>query len=298
MFTTTGSKDPPFRIYAVRGAFRHVATRRAVVGSLLGSDAIRHAQESLDRLRGLWQAVLYRLRDVRWEALGDDGRHLKFMANCPPFGVKTDTSTRPCKRVLVCPFCYGREMVLKPFFRMENILYGRGDSAYLGPNGKLLPLARPDLKIVAFRTVTRGTKFVPDDLCNFLPVHCEKAKAVMEATKRVEVDGFDAEYGCVQFRVYPLEKSGRLAIVRTGVLLVPGGVSEEALGMYRSAGRKSTVAQYPPSKQNLCSAFAAAFRYPAQMTKEDPWLVARMLEQFRRTRTYRWYGPRESKSHN
>jgi len=266
----------------------------AVMKSLVHKDLLPHAQASLDRLRELWHGRLYALRAANWAPISDDAVSLTYFRNCPPFGVKTDTTSKPCKRHLICPFCYGRMHVLRPFCKFEKVLYG-SDTHYLGKDGHLLPVLRPDLKIVSFRCPTSGTNRVRRELTDTgLWDHWQVAKEFVRANRKIEVNGFGAEYASILFSVYPVQQSSRLGIVRSGVLLVPGGLPKSEVIAYRMGG--GIVKQFEPSKEGLYRAHVHAFKYPNRMMTESPYLTARLLEHMHYARVATWYGPRGSKT--
>lgn len=284
-------------ILAVRGAYRHRACRRAVLGSLLEPFLTKrkNLQAAFDGLREQWYARLFGLRDAGWHPLRDDPVNMVYQRNCPPFSVITSTTSATCRRPLVCPFCYARMHVLRPFCKLEKILYG-SDSHYLGEDGKLLPVLRPDLKIVAFRCRTAGTRRlqVPLVTADEVAAHWGVTAAFISRSRKVEVTGFGAEYASVKFSVFPAKGERHLEVVRTGVALVPGGLPPCELKAYADGGGK--VRQYEPLKRNLATACAYAFRYPRRMMTSSPLVAARLMEAMRQSRVSTWYGPRESKT--
>ena len=289
--------ERPFRIVAVRGAYRHLACRRAVLHPLvkLGDAQTKQwLQRAFDALRTMWKARLYRLWEANWDAFNRDKVNLSYMQNCPPFSVKTGTTARRCKRPLVCPFCYARQRVLEPYRKLEKVLYG-DTTAYTGEDGHLLPLVRPDLKIVSFRLVTNGTHKVhlPLTTAEGMKTHVQRAQLIVNHGKRNEKDGFGAEYGAILHKVYPVPKETRLSVVRCGVLLVPH-VPHERIEEYRANG--GTVHVYEPSKKNLAEAVGRAFYFPKKMFWSDAHLYARMVEQMAGFHLSTWYGPHAPKT--
>jgi len=292
----------PFRVTTVMQAHRHRAARRCVMVPWFGPAAkplLRDVPAGLARLRAAWVARLLALRDAGWKALKARGA-VGYMANCPPTGVRTDTTARRCGRASVCPFCFARRRVLHPFRLLETVLYGASGPYLAGQRlweaarglpvtagGTLLPLKRPDLQIVWFRSRSvrppRGTD--PYGLAT-AGDYLRKIRAGLTHRRRtVEVAWFKAEYAEVQFDLFPNRRAGGTTVVRSGVLLVPGPVAPDALAAYgamEAGAAKCGV--LPPSKENLAAAFYRAVRYPRQLLRADPaWAVAALhaLDRFR-----------------
>lgn len=289
--------NKPFRIVSVRGAYRHLACRRAVLHVLTRfghENTLPRLQRAFDSLRTIWHARLGSLMAANWDAIGRDKLKLTYMRNCPPFGVKTGTEARRCKRPLVCPFCYARQRVLEPFMKLERVLYGDG-AAHATPGPGPTPLVRPDLKILAFRVVTKGTHKVqmPLNTPEGMREHVRRAQLIMAYGKRNEKDGFGAEYGAILHKVYPVPKQSRLSVVRCGVLLV-SDVSPELIEEYRANG--GTVHVFEPSKKNLSEAVGRAFYFPKTMMHGNAVLYARMVEQMAGAHVSTWYGPHAPKT--
>lgn len=282
-----------FTVTRVRGAYRHVAARRAVLAPLVryseGQAAV--VQRQLDGVRRVWAAALVALHKAGWGPVAAE-RDLVFALNCPPFGVATADSARSCRRAHVCPFCYARERVTPVFGRFEEVLYGPlgAASAYrvAGPGSPALPVVRPDLAVVAFRMRMRGAvgRLEP----RTVPRHWEAARAAVARTRRAEVSGFGAEFGSVLFQVYP--SRGGLGVVRAGVLLAPAASAAAEAAAYAAAGGRARV--LPANKKGLCAAFGWAYAYPKQLV--DPRraaLTAALLTAVGRARLQTWYGPHD-----
>lgn len=280
---------PLFRVTHVREAYRHRAARQAVITPLLGPDLLEHDRtaEALDKLRERWHARLHALHAAKWTSIPDQ-ISLAYFRNCPPFGVATDTTSHPCNRAVICPFCFARERVTRPFCKLEAVLYG--------PSGKgTMPLLRPDLTIVSFWCQMLGTRdrFKSGDAS--MVDHWSVIRRQIDAYRRDEVAMFQAKYASVLFKPYPMKE--HLGLVRSGVLLVAGVPKADVIAQYNAfPGRDLRV--YETNRKSLMEAVTHAFSYPKRlMDATDVARTARFLEVTIGTRLSTWYGARVSKDH-
>jgi hypothetical protein len=73
------------------------------------------------KLRRLWHRVVNELKEAGWAAL-DGERARQYMRNCPPFGVTTRSTTMPCQRRLICPFCWARYYTASVYWKLVDAL--------------------------------------------------------------------------------------------------------------------------------------------------------------------------------
>lgn len=98
------------------------AARRAVLTPYDGTLARvgrSHVPTVMYRMWEEWCQVLARLGEAGWDGLqkAEPG----FLANCPYFGVKGH-GWAPCNHALICPFCWGRCRVVRPYCRIADRL--------------------------------------------------------------------------------------------------------------------------------------------------------------------------------
>lgn len=282
---------PSFLVQRVRGAYRHVAMRRAVLYKILNARLPEvnddKVAKKLNTLRVLWAKRIKELGKAGWSA-ANVYKKRAYMSNCPPFGVVTGDRARCCDRSIICPFCYARGRVLIPFVRMETVLYGiSGPFRVGGPGSKALPVIRPDLKIVAFRFRPKPNPYLPPLCVKNFDHHWLNFLKFKRNNSSYEFNTTGAECGTVQHQVYPVQ--GRLSALRSGVLLVKDGVPLRQRQHMESGGIKLKVLS--ATKGHLCEAFAWAYSYPRPMLyNSSPELLAFMLDNINKARMLLWFG--------
>lgn len=270
-------------------AYRYVATRTAVLRNFFPwkyqkTDPV----SSMAKVRVNWKRQLTRLKSAGWLVLGKKGQRNQ-LARCTPPGFTVDEPHLFCNKAHICPFCWARQHVLNPFRKFEDILYG-ASGPYKGPDNKLLPVIRPDLRIVRFMMVTNGSLKLNKPLVRSTMIdHWNYLQPFIKDRRRMEVTAFGAEYASVMHKVYPIPGKNMLRLTRCGIMLVPGGVSSELLSQYRAKG--GIVDVYDPSKKNLSRAMYRTFSYPSSLLFENGVdLCAAMLNVMRYSRLATWYG--------
>jgi len=289
-------EQPQFKIIRIRGDYRHRATRSAVLGTILQRKLlIDDMQRNFDYLRKRWHAVLQSLAESNWKPLLDaegdlSTLNLQYMRNCPPFSVVTADKNRTCNRDRICPFCYARRNVMRPFVRMERVLYGPNSNSFrvAGPGSKALPVLRPDLTLIAFRlTLKNGTAWLKTKLTpKTLPDHWEAAKDYIHHNRQYE-RRFEPEYASSQIHLWP--KSDRIELRRSGIMLVKIA-PEKVVATLKRQGMQ--VIALKPCKKSLFEATTFAFRYPEDIFSKgtNPVMRARLLEIMSSTRLKSWCG--------
>lgn len=138
---------------SVRKAYRHTAALRAVINPILnafyrsrrwskGGYTVDNVREALFKVRRAWRRQVMALAafgcpSVVRETPEATKKHIRFLRNCPPFGIKPFPKGHPCEHRL-CPFCYGRRLT-DGFKHIEKALYGT--LHYKGADGKLVNTA-------------------------------------------------------------------------------------------------------------------------------------------------------------
>lgn len=102
--------DIEFEFRGVPNRYQDVIQRMAVLyplrGVCTGDEQVR---ERTKALLNQWRARIGALVTCGWEPKrGQSQKTILYCRNCRPTFVITDRPTRPCRLVLVCPFCYAR----------------------------------------------------------------------------------------------------------------------------------------------------------------------------------------------
>jgi hypothetical protein len=185
------------------------------------------------------------------------------------------------ERPFLCPFCHGRMRVLEPFRKLEWALYG-DDAA--NPDAKVI---RPDLRVLAFRTPMRSTVDAGQWMTDLVPrAHCERATELIRERRTREVKLWSASFGTVWFHVFPLPQENRLAIFRSGVLLVPAGMTEESL----TSSPHTDAKLFSPSKASLCKTFSRSMAFDKRLFRVPPRTLVSLLHGMRNVRLQQGYG--------
>ena len=191
-----------FRINRVYDSYASRAARSAVMRPILHvAGEKRSAEKDFSALRLCWYNRVLALKEAGWKILRSD-KDAGFMMNCPPFSVKTGTKAIPCGRTSVCPFCYARYWVIRPFRAAEKVLFG-----CVGKPKQVPEPIRPDLRVVWFRsvygvlaTVRSGAQltWTPGNL----PWHVAAAYTSVRLHRKEAINVFGAEAGCLNTHPY------------------------------------------------------------------------------------------------
>ena len=286
-----------FKLETVYGAYRYQACRAAVSTPLSNRrPRSRHGVWLAQKLvRKRWASRLMELHAAGWPGL-PTWKSVSYAANCPPCDLGVSPCTRVCTRATLCPFCYARHRVLRPFRRLEAALYGPD---FAKPDA---PLLRGDLAALWFR-LRRG--FGPDNTAAGLTPALvgslmAEVKKYAAASRRFERGIFRAEFGTVQFSIYPSSNRPELVLERSGVLLVPRDGAESELAKYlahfnakRPPGESQSRVRgglLPATKKGLAAAFSRAARYPVDLLECDPALAAAALDSLKKFKLVTSFG--------
>ncbi len=187
------------------------------VGKGYGDQAIWNAiyfklafpNENLDPSRMLngvhvrWKARASILKQAGYAPL--QGVNVQYARNCPPLGVKTRSAKpyRTCNQGKICPFCWGRRVVLKCWNKING-------AAFVGPQHQH---SRAEIDI--FEAYYRETF---DDVN-------EAVKSLMQNRTR-ETRMVKAEGTATVISVYPAEGGGYVAC-RRNLMIIPRGSAPE-----------------------------------------------------------------------
>lgn len=273
--------------YEVKETQSHAqrAARWATLTPICGT-SWRHKsfQVSMDRVRELWHRRVDSLSDVQLPVIASTDHKGRTTAtywkNCPPIGA-VGAHLRICKRALICPFCYGRN-ILSAMASLETALYGHG------PKRKALA-DRDDIMLVDY---TVSIRFSATNMswqateAGREPVW-ETFLGTWAAGKKREVDRLNHLGGCVMQRLQFDNDSWTL--LRSGVFLCTRQAYE--LRKLEPAAcedlRKDVT---PASRENLARAVGRAFRYPDNVLVTAPEIVREYVERMDGVRTLERYG--------
>lgn len=242
---------------------------RFAVGSLYRGrlDSVEAIPAMMKSLRARWRDLIDRLHaSGRWrKSEGKFGpKRIKFMRNCPWFGVVKPTDPeqqnvlRPCRSSTLCPFCYARDFAIKAYDNLAPLL----------PN---LPGEKNTKTLFSFVT---PEEFPPIDLYAedgwYKATEAVKA-SILSQDRRADNDSLK-NFGAVTFfrvRVHghdpneftESEADGkvpdRLTLVRSTLMIAS---PRARVPMFAGTAQRFD----DPTKHVLSRAVASAFRYPAE----------------------------------
>lgn len=216
------------------------------------------------------QARIYALAGVGWSATQATANsadvNLRYLLNCPPAGVKLSyngLTERPCNRVRVCPFCYGRRVVLEAYRAMECALFagaGAGQEC-VWPYYKLVASVRQ------FAYPRRMKS-------------CYEWLKTTQGARYAEVDLWPPTIGAILSvsQVPGVNDPSLLVICRRTVALVPASFDAEGLLPEIKHGGTSHFKQVTEiNRPNLASLLGWALRYPPGALSGDPVAMTEIL---------------------
>lgn len=270
------ASDKVFKVRRVRRAYRFDACYRAVLIPTLGvrpSQVWNEAEMdiALDRLRYMWRSRLVALRSAGWAIL-KTGKNNIYARNCPPFGVLTDSVSRPCNRPKLCPFCYARQYVYEPFSWMQKALYGSLRLTDPQTGERLVP--REGLRLVGFKT---GMRYVPPDVSE-KAIHDAATTLydTLHAQRRAEMDLVADPLGFTFLQVYPTRHKGGLALIgrRVGLALTRSDKLPEGVKVHK---KDMLEMEEFPNKKKMAQWFGRVMAYPKQMLFASPRVTVNVL---------------------
>lgn len=280
--------DYKYQVEEVRTAFRYCACRNAVLYPLVRSG--EGIPMAMTRLRDLWHARTSVMRDTHWPQVRDP-LGLQYARNCPPFGVLTDDTGRCCQIRSVCPFCFARNYVLRPFMFIEQALYGSFHRD---------AMPKPGYWLVEFEVRQRlcllaKLPWTPERVMRHLTPWMVE---YMQKHRRREVKLCQPEHAAVLHRPYIGERDGVSygGLSRSGFLLVRAGTDVAATEMMRGLKGKRgcqatmTIHRYP-TKSIMSKAATTVFRYQRSMMNFDSTCVAALLAGIKQKHLLSTYGP-------
>lgn len=214
-----------------------------------------HFVDGLQQLVRMWRARLLNLNSQGWPAI-EAPQALQWARNCYPSGVVASPRTRPCNFRRVCPFCWSRYFVLRPYRILRT--------AFSEPGTVLVSRRRDFRRLIAAPNEDSGTR-----LRNIL---YDVIRQRRDFVKRLQPLGayfnFSISPGhdhwvCQQQQLFQLHPGQRLP---------------EA---FANRGR---VRYFPsPNANAICDAVAGVCHYPRRMMFGDPQFTLLLLQIFKQT---------------
>lgn len=273
--------------YVVTGvsrAYHSHAMRSAVLTPLFGvkwsENFPAKVASAVGSLRKLWFLRLTALTNAGWPPVAQP-IGLTMLANCPPFGVTTETRSRTCLRVPICPFCYARRYVRNGFLALAGAVERVGEPP---PGwGFLAYTTRWHSDVSVEQYAARLASFKHDPGAAKRRYELDKIEAVLDpAGKRKRPLS-----AAMLYKAWPTDKG--LTMVRAGVVAVP--LELPLLGSTTTEKTCRTVKVYPDlTKASLAKAVGWAFSYPGKLLTGDPALVVPFLAGLKRCRLFSTYG--------
>jgi hypothetical protein len=252
------NRSAQFKLLRIRRPTRYVAARQAVLSPILGKwgDDSRDngIPDAMEKLRGLWYKRLVELRQAGWSRIKDNLSRL-YAQNCPPFGVVTNTQSRCCNVAHICPFCYGRQVVLFPFIDFEFALYGDLKPGLVNRYQRAVLLDFTTRRSIRTNKNTISTPAA-------IGVMTEAAKLLIKRDRTREIEAFRPLGGIVLHRVFPQENAWHF--VRSGVLLCDAR-KLKSQSYTTDTGETHELHTSEITRTDLCAAFSRSFRYPASL---------------------------------
>jgi hypothetical protein len=263
------------------------AARAAVLGPLIAHYRTKELADCY-AVRALWRKRVTVLTKAGYAALTEPnlGLKVRYLRNCPPFGVETEDYARPCHRYLACPWCWGRSVALDAFQHLERLLYASYKE--VDPPG--------GVRLVAFVTTHVRERLKPVDRQQWMEelfaLFAEGGRARRIVTgmriRSVEREALAADASYIAHRIGFAKEGQRVEMERCGLVLTREEVAEDAYKRRVAADLKGhdysvrphAVRVYdlgPPTRRALWQGVRKALSYPRSMLYHDPLLVAAVL---------------------
>ena len=225
-----------------------------------------------------WRMRLIALRDAGWLRLAvpadltvDVPLTLQYFRNCPPFGIPIKTISQPCRQVRVCPWCYGRDIVIKAYQAIEWIAF-HTDFQEAGLQLVTSTFAKKDCPL-------------PGDNLRLWALDLRKHNW-READK---LSGKAAGLGAIVCSVfYPGTVEGTISFRRVAFSLLPAWAEPV---LFKGPSTQTTVLPLTTRKE-LQRQVARALSYPPGLLRDSAATMVRILETLRQLKfhTYRARG--------
>jgi len=282
--------DTSFEFGAVPNRYPDKVQRIAVLHRLQQqSSSAEEIRDSVQRLVGRWRARINELVTAGWSprSTGDIKHNIMYARNCKPTFVMTEQRTRPCRSVLVCPFCYARWV--RDVWQVidGNFPPGRYPDAEIDEEGRelraieLTPPATQETRRTEFRykLVLRQHEFtrpvVPDE--NDMPASQHLAsilKSIVE-NRKVIIDMVDPVGAFMYTTIEPTQDRMNWLIKHRQLFkLEQAHPIPEALVQ---ATKGSIDPFCRPTRAIVLKAVAMACAYPVGLMQGDPDMVVDLL---------------------
>lgn len=279
------NKDVTFKITKVRGAYRHRAVRAAVFRPGLTPSWPRDPLAAHQELRAVWRDYLTRLRGEK-QLFGatpeKDALAHQYARNCPPTGTAAPRWSQlvPCKKRLICPYCWGRNYALEAFLLFERLLYGGTDpkaERLVGDEYELFSLVK--------------SQWWGGDLESEVSTLRALAAARCRFGRPDRGDGvrrLDGHLGAVVFHRVDFAPERGVTLTRSTLAVTPAGTAARF-----GRGAKAS----PLTKKALAAAVAEGFAWPSGVLRLSAANVGDLLSLFRNQRMFTRY-PARAQSRN
>ncbi len=217
----------------------------------------------------LWEAwvdlVVWMSADVGWP----DKANPLWVANCPYFGVKGHTRGS-CHQARICPFCWGRERVIRPYCTVDSLL----------PEGKIQKAGH---RLVEFCSLYRFDYMIQGTLGNSVedePLH-RLLKFIRDKIEHegcpeirlVDHAGAFVSYSVDLHPTYRKPGYSQIYFRRSGLMLV-----RKDHEVYQMPGT-TYEDEAPVDQPSLMWAFSQICRYPVGWLKHgEPWQIRQYLD--------------------
>lgn len=290
MATRRQNQQAQFEITKVFGRWQDKAQRYSILAPLTGPkiDDLEDIKQAIYAVRQLRQTRLLAMRNLGLAdlLLGDN---FKFALNCPPGSVGTNQPMRPCRRARTCPFCWGREVVVDAYQRLEYGVFGTTE-------------------LTRYNEATKKREHVPPRLMDLIEIKTAQHIATLAESVELAANpaaflrGMPAHGGYALSTIEPAEDGWR--VTRRGLALVDPScaLSEACVQTANQRWEQVQVVDGVPlrhdirrtyagiQRKNLVFAVGRTCMYPADLLRGDLQRVMEIMEASRNKRFSVYYG--------
>ena len=231
----------------------HTAVRQMTL--LHAKPPIAGTWERHQQLRSIWRARLRALRNAGWSYLDMEARgplNMQYMRNCPPADAYTLPASRPCNRIRVCPYCYGR-----------HILQVCDDF------GGAIALLPEKIKFTLVGIAIENHFSVAEDRASVIKKYVAWASTPRKWKTFELMEPFSVG-GYVDTVIAPGREPGTLFVRRSGLFLVPSRALEPDLSPLASLSTELKVRTSEViTKSEVAKFIPTLFAYPKGMLLGD-----------------------------
>jgi hypothetical protein len=243
-------------------------TARAAVLTPLAGRPGQTTMYAYHFLRQRWIARMLVLIESGWSTSSDElmpAERAYCMRNCPPFGVKFKASAHCCRRWMICPFCYARE--IQDIF--AAVTFGCSQLSFEVENEDGSLSKFPEVKLIGLRQIRSGLNMAELgwDADGWHGLVKDKLRFTISKFKESDVLG-----ACSRFLYVPQAEPGLLSVVRSTLLLLPLDVAIPS-DLQKSVHKTTADINH----KNISEILAWCFRYPVGLMTGDAGTGAQIL---------------------